>query len=143
MQQGPDEVRILIEEGAVLRLECAMDTAEWGRQAMLGLACSALLDGRAVLLQDWLPGLDVECHGSMLNHGAPMTLDCRDDLGEWHARVRWWLDLPAATAPSVYSLQTCAGLLRMHTQRLAPGNADQAMRLVCDWGSPLFEAAFR
>ena len=135
MQEGADEVHLLIEEGAMLRLDGALDPLDWGQQAMLGLACSALLDGRPVLLQDWLPGLDVECHGSQLTQGAAMPLDCRADMGEWRARVHEWLDLPAATAPSVYSLQTCAGLLRMHTRWRASGSPDQAMRLVCNWGT--------
>jgi len=135
MPNGPDEVRILIEEGAVLHLEGTLDPLEWAKQAMLGLACSALLNGRLVLLRDWLPGLDVECHGSMLTQGGHMPQDCGDELREWRTRICWWLDLPTATAPSVYSLQTCAGLLRMHQRRLAPGDSDQAMRLVCDWGA--------
>lgn len=86
------------------------------------------------------PGLAAECHSVMLAQCTGKALDFRDDLSKLRAHVPWWLELPAAPVPRVHSLQTCAGLLRMHTRRLASSNSDQVMRLACEWGTPTFGA---
>lgn len=56
-----EEIRLLVEEGAEVRLPGTVDVEQWQQQAMMGLGCSMLLGGRPVWLQDWLPELDVLC----------------------------------------------------------------------------------
>jgi len=128
------EIRLLVEEGAVVRLPGTVDVEQWHQQAMMGLGCSMLLGSRPVLLQDWLPGLDVLCHGIALPADAQTSFDGQDEWHELHARIRWWLALPSNTAPRVYSLSTRLGVLRMHPRSEAKLQPDHAMRLVCDWG---------
>ncbi|MFN3916089.1 MAG: hypothetical protein ACK4K3_14410 [Aquabacterium sp.] len=135
------EIHLLIAEGAVLPLQGTLDPMVWGQQAMMGLGCSMLLGGRPVLLQDWLPGLDAQCHGDALTSCAHMTLDWHGEWPELHARIRWWLALPSNTAPTVHSLRTRLGVLRMQPRSEAELQPDHAMRLVCDWGTVILNPA--
>ena len=128
------EVCLLIEEGAVLSMPGTVDVTQWQQQAMMGLGCSMLLGGRPVWLQDWLPGLDVLCHGMALPADAQTSFDGQDEWPELHARIRWWLALPSNTAPRVYSLSTRLGVLRMQPRSEASHPPDHVMRLVCEWG---------
>ena len=75
------EPHLLIAEGAVLPLQGTLDPMVWGQQAMMGLGCSMLLGSRPVLLQDWLPGLDVLCHGIALPADAQTSFDGQETNG--------------------------------------------------------------
>ena len=119
----------------MVRLPGTVDVEQWHQQAMMGLGCSMLLGSRPVWLQDWLPGLDVLCHGIALPADAQTSFDGQDEWPELHARIRWWLALPSNTAPRVYSLSTRLGVLRMQPRSEAELQSDHAMRLVCDWGT--------
>jgi len=129
-----EEIRLLVEEGAVVRLPGTVDVELWQQQAMMGLGCSMLLGGRPVWLQNWLPGLDVLCHGMALPADAQTSFDGQNEWPELHARIRWWLALPSNTAPRVYSLSTRLGVLRMQPRSEASHPPDHVMRLVCEWG---------
>ena len=118
--QTGDEIRLCIEPGGFVEVRGFADSKALRRQLATALAASVLLEGRLVLIIDWLPGLHwrVRASQQFADLLPSVTVDAI-----WNAvnpHLTRWLDEPAdaevfvlsrewgecALVPSVYRCET-------------------------------------
>lgn len=93
--QTEDEIRLRVEPGGFVEVRGDADSKALRRQLATALAASVLLEGRLVLITDWLPGLHWRvCASQQFADLLPsVTVDAI-----WNAvdpNLTRWLDEPA------------------------------------------------
>jgi hypothetical protein len=87
-----DDLNLLIRPGEIMMLRGAHESYELMMQRQSALAISALLKGRAVLIEHWLPDMHLICNAHEAVRGESASWSATTDWTSLYLRLQGWLD---------------------------------------------------